>query len=58
MRKENPTDTGIGLATIRAIIEKLGGRIELKSNPDKRSGIYFQISLLKETGIKQKKLQK
>ncbi|MBT9187115.1 sensor histidine kinase [Zobellia russellii] len=58
LRKENPTDTGIGLATIRAIIEKLGGRIELKNHPDKRSGIYFQISLLKETGIKQKKLQK
>ncbi|MDO6516012.1 sensor histidine kinase [Zobellia uliginosa] len=44
---ENTMDTGIGLATIKAIVEKLGGTIELGHRPDKRPGVYFYLSLPK-----------
>ncbi|WP_276168785.1 sensor histidine kinase [Zobellia alginiliquefaciens] len=43
--KVTPTDTGIGLATIKAIIEKLGGTITLQNRPDSCSGTYFKFTL-------------
>ncbi|OWW26653.1 hypothetical protein B4Q04_02935 [Zobellia sp. OII3] len=44
---ENTMDTGIGLATIKAIVDKLGGKIELGHRPDKRPGVYFYLRLPK-----------
>lgn len=48
IRRGKVTDTGLGLATVKAIVEKLGGKIQLRHRSDHRPGICFDISLAKK----------
>ncbi|SHJ41515.1 sensor histidine kinase [Pseudozobellia thermophila] len=48
IKRTNATDTGLGLATVKAIIEKLGGTIELGRRKENRSGIRFYFTLAKK----------
>ncbi|MCG1036624.1 GAF domain-containing sensor histidine kinase [Polaribacter sargassicola] len=43
---KNNNSTGIGLATVKSIIKRLGGKIELKKRDDNKKGVcfYFYIS--------------
>ena len=41
-------NSGIGLATIKAIIERLGGTIYLKNRPNNKSGVCFYFELPKK----------
>ena len=41
-------NTGIGLTTIKSILERLGGKIQLKNRDDHKKGVCFYFSLLKE----------
>jgi K+-sensing histidine kinase KdpD len=46
--KSNPKNHGIGLATIKAIIDRCGGKLSLSKRAQNKSGVLFQFSLLKE----------
>lgn len=47
LKRVTHTDTGIGLATVKTLIEKLGGTIEIKDRPDGLRGVRFEFSLSK-----------
>ena len=40
-------NTGIGLATIKAIIKRLGGKIYLQQRPDHKKGVSFCFYIAK-----------
>lgn len=40
-------NTGIGLTTIKTLIEKLGGKITIGKNPNNEEGVFFNFSLAK-----------
>lgn len=48
LHKSGPKDTGIGLATSKSIVERLGGVITLGNRPNGQKGVYFHFTLLKE----------
>ncbi|WP_209399531.1 ATP-binding protein [Pseudozobellia sp. WGM2] len=48
LKRTNVTDTGIGLATVKALVEKLGGVITLNNRADNQSGVDFRFTLAKE----------
>ncbi|MAU72607.1 MAG: histidine kinase [Pseudozobellia sp.] len=48
LQRTGPKDTGIGLATVKTIIEKLGGQIRIDHRPNGEKGIFFHFSLAKE----------
>ncbi|HDZ04062.1 hypothetical protein LCGC14_0133250 [marine sediment metagenome] len=41
------SDTGIGLTTIKALIDKLGGEITIGNRKDNKEGVYFNFTLSK-----------
>ncbi|MGO4920417.1 sensor histidine kinase [Maribacter spongiicola] len=47
---ENTNDTGIGLSTIKALIDKLGGTISIGKRKDDKKGVYFNFTLSKNIG--------
>lgn len=44
---EGASDTGIGLTTIKALIDKLGGEITIGNRKDNKEGVYFNFTLSK-----------
>lgn len=44
-------NTGIGLATVKSIINRLGGKIEIIEKEDKKKGVCFYFSILKRKMI-------
>ena len=44
---EDANDTGIGLTTIKVLIEKLGGTIVIGNRKDKEEGVHFSFTLSK-----------
>lgn len=44
---ENATDTGIGLTTIKVLIEKLGGIITIEKRLNLKTGVHFKFTLAK-----------
>ncbi|WP_396634960.1 ATP-binding protein [Maribacter sp. R86514] len=44
---EGATDTGIGLTTIKELIEKLGGDITIGKRSDNKEGVHFNFTLSK-----------
>jgi signal transduction histidine kinase len=47
----NTNNTGIGLATVKAIIKRLGGKIELKKRVDDKKGVCFSFYIDKKNII-------
>ncbi|WP_423998637.1 sensor histidine kinase [Maribacter sp. IgM3_T14_3] len=47
---EGVNDTGIGLTTIKALIDKLGGTITIGKREDNNEGVYFNFTLSKNIG--------
>ncbi|TDT44643.1 hypothetical protein CLV90_1719 [Maribacter spongiicola] len=47
---ENTNDTGIGLTTIKALLDKLGGTISIGKRKDNKEGVYFNFTLSKNIG--------
>lgn len=45
LESRNNKNTGIGLATVKSIVERLGGKIYLKSREDGYSGVSFHFSI-------------
>jgi signal transduction histidine kinase len=45
---ESYKNSGIGLATIKSVLERIGGTIRLKNNPNKKSGVCFEIKIPKK----------
>jgi signal transduction histidine kinase len=41
----NNENTGIGLATVKSIIKRLGGKIYIKNREDSKKGVSFHISI-------------
>ncbi len=44
----NKNSTGIGLATVKSTIERLGGFINIQSREDKQKGVCFSFSIQKK----------
>ncbi len=47
LESNNWNNTGFGLATVKAIINKLGGNISLKKRSDNKKGVCFEFTLEK-----------
>ena len=47
LNTEGATDTGIGLTTIKELIEKLGGKITIGKRDDDKEGVHFSFTLSK-----------
>ena len=45
LENTNNKNTGIGLATVKSIVERLGGKIYLKSRVDGYKGVSFHFSI-------------
>ncbi|SDS05936.1 GAF sensor signal transduction histidine kinase [Polaribacter sp. KT25b] len=45
---KNTNNTGIGLATVKAIIKRLGGKINLKKRADEKKGVCFYFYIYKK----------
>lgn len=44
---DDAKDTGIGLTTIKTLIEKLGGQIRINNRENNKEGVFFSFSLAK-----------
>ncbi|WP_291960018.1 sensor histidine kinase [Maribacter sp.] len=44
---DGATDTGIGLTTIKELVEKLGGEISIGKRHDQKEGVHFKFTLAK-----------
>jgi len=47
LENSNNENTGIGLATVKSIIERLGGKISLKNREDGKEGVCFNFYISK-----------
>jgi signal transduction histidine kinase len=45
LQNKNNQNTGIGLATVKSIVERLGGEISLKNREDGQKGVSFHFSI-------------
>ncbi|AOW16555.1 histidine kinase [Polaribacter vadi] len=48
LENSNNENTGIGLATVKSIIERLGGKISLNSRDDGKEGVCFHFCISKK----------
>jgi len=48
LENSNNENTGIGLATVKSIIERLGGKISLKNREDGKEGVCFHFYISKK----------
>ena len=48
LENSNNENTGIGLATVKSIIERLGGKISLNSREDGKEGVCFHFYISKK----------
>lgn len=47
LENENNDNTGIGLATVKSIIKRLGGKIYIANRKDGNKGVCFHFSISK-----------
>jgi signal transduction histidine kinase len=52
LENTNNENTGIGLATVKSIIERLGGKISLKNREDGKEGVCFHFYISKKELLK------
>ncbi|CAL2105551.1 Histidine kinase [Tenacibaculum sp. 190524A02b] len=54
LKTSNYQSTGIGLATVKSIITRLGGKISLKEREDGKKGVCFEFTIRKSNFYKQR----